>query len=311
MAASARLLENRDLQTRLAHIDSLVGELQRLPDPAARAMAEELLSTVLDLHGEALSRLLEKLGDPGDPAIDRLLHRIVEDDLISGLLLLHGLHPVDLPTRVEAALESVRPYMRSHGGGVELVDIVGDAVHIRLEGHCKGCPSSQMTLKLAVEKAIFEAAPDVSEIQVEAPPEDATAVPPDITGLVTLPLVASAVPRQARRVAAAPSGAWSTVVPRASDIAHGEVLLTRVDGEAVAIARVNDVCYAYLARCPTCGSAMRDATLDGTTLTCGTCGTGFDIRNAGAGVDSDLRIEPLPLLEDAGALRIAIPQAAP
>ena len=311
MAAPARLLEHRDLQNRLAHIDSLVGELQRLPDPAARAMVEQLLSTVLDLHGEALSRMLDTLGDPGDPATDRLLHTLADDELISGVLLLHGLHPVDLRTRVEDALESVRPYMRSHGGGVELVGIVGDAVHIRLEGHCRGCPSSQMTLKLAVEKAIFEAAPDVSEIQVEAPAGGAPAGPADLQGLIALPVIASAASRGAHGVTAAPSGAWSTVGPRAGDIAPGEILLTAVEGVAVAIARVDGVCYAYLATCPSCRSTMHEATIDGTTLTCGACSSRFDIRNAGAGIGSDLRIEPLPLLQDADVLRIAVPSAVP
>ena len=59
MAAPTRIVEERELQKRLAHVDTLVGELQQLPDPASRALVEELLSTVLDLHGEALSRMLE------------------------------------------------------------------------------------------------------------------------------------------------------------------------------------------------------------------------------------------------------------
>ncbi len=169
MAAQARIVEERELQKRLAHVDALVGELQQLPDLASRALVEELLSTVLDLHGEALSRMLDVLGPRGEPATDRLLERMAADDVIRGVLLLHGLHPLDLRTRVEGALESVRPYMRSHGGGVELLDVTGDTVRIRLEGHCKTCPSSTVTLKLAVEKAIYEAAPDVAAIEVVEP----------------------------------------------------------------------------------------------------------------------------------------------
>src|ERR1700733_10286052 len=131
MAAPSRLVEERELQKRLAHVDTLVGELQQLPDPALRAMVEELLATVLDLHGEALSRMLDVLGPRGEPETDRLLERMAGDDLIKGVLLLHGLHPMDLRSRVEEALESVRPYMRSHGGGVELLGVAGDTVRIR------------------------------------------------------------------------------------------------------------------------------------------------------------------------------------
>jgi Fe-S cluster biogenesis protein NfuA/nitrite reductase/ring-hydroxylating ferredoxin subunit len=306
MAAPARILEERELQRRLARIDALVGELQQLPDLASRAMVEELLSTVLDLHGEALSRMLDALGERGNPQTDRLLHGMADDDLIRGVLLLHGLHPIDLRTRVEDALESVRPYMRSHGGGVELVGISGDVVRIQLEGHCKGCPSSTVTLKLAVEKAIYEAAPDVVAIEVADPVGTAASSPPDISGLVALPVVAAPSMRTPALPAASPSGDWVTVGARAGEVANGAVLRTVVDGSAVLIARAGDVFYAYVAACPACGDSMDRASLDGAALVCAACAAKFDIRRAGAGIGSDHRIEPLPLLEEDGVLRIVV-----
>jgi Fe-S cluster biogenesis protein NfuA/nitrite reductase/ring-hydroxylating ferredoxin subunit len=309
MAAPTRIVEERELQKRLAHVDTLVGELQQLPDPATRAMVEELLSTVLDLHGEALSRMLDALGPRGDPAADRLLERMANDDLIKGVLLLHGLHPMDMRTRVEGALESVRPYMRSHGGGVELIGVAGDVVRIRLEGHCQGCPSSMVTLKLAVEKAIYEAAPDVSAIEVVDPEEAKSGGPVQISGLMALPMAAA--PRPAERPVAlpvaSPTGDWVTLAARATHIDNGSVLKTRADGDSVLIARAGDVFYAYVARCPACEGTMEDASLDGAVLVCAACGGRYDIRRAGAGIGSDFRIEPLPLLEDSGVLRIAIP----
>ena len=86
MAAQARIVEERELQKRLAHVDALVGELQQLPDLASRALVEELLSTVLELHGEALSRMLFVLGPRGEPATDRLLELMAADDVIRGVL---------------------------------------------------------------------------------------------------------------------------------------------------------------------------------------------------------------------------------
>jgi Fe-S cluster biogenesis protein NfuA/nitrite reductase/ring-hydroxylating ferredoxin subunit len=304
MAAPSRLVEERELQKRLAHVDTLVGELQQLPDPAVRAMVEELLSTVLDLHGEALSRMLDALGPRGDPEADRLLERMASDDLIKGVLLLHGLHPMDLRTRVEGALESVRPYMRSHGGGVELLGVAGDTVRIRLEGHCQGCPSSTVTLKLAVEKAIYEAAPDVAGIEVIEPDDATPTGAAQIPGLVALPMARST---PSARPVAAPSGDWVTLAARATHIDNGSVLKTRADADNVLIARAGDVFYAYVAKCPACEGAMEDAALDGAVLVCDVCGGRYDIRRAGAGIGSDFRIEPLPLLEDSGVLRIAIP----
>ena len=306
MAAQARIVEERELQKRLAHVDALVGELQKLPDLASRTMVEELLSTVLDLHGEALSRILDALGPRGEPATDRLLGRLADDDIIRGVLLLHGLHPMDLRSRVEGALESVRPYMRSHGGGVELLGVAADTVRIRLEGHCQGCPSSMVTLKLAVEKAIYEAAPDVIAIEVVQPDEASAPGPSQIAGLVPLPVLGSASP-PVMRPSVAPSGDWVTLAARATHIDNGSVLKTKADGDAILIARTGNVFYAYVATCPACEGAMEGAALDGAVLVCELCGARYDIRRAGAGIGSDFRIEPLPLLEDSGILRVAIP----
>jgi Fe-S cluster biogenesis protein NfuA/nitrite reductase/ring-hydroxylating ferredoxin subunit len=216
---------------------------------------------------------------------------------------------MDLRTRVEGALESVRPYMRSHGGGVELLGVAGDIVRIRLEGHCQGCPSSMVTLKLAVEKAIYEAAPDVADIEVAEPEGSKTTGPPPISGLLTLPMVTSPGPtaRPKERAIAMPSGDWVTLSARANHIDNGSVLRTRADGDSVLIARTGDVFYAYVATCPACDDTMERATLDGAVLVCDLCGARYDIRRAGAGIDSDFRIEPLPLLEDSGVLRVAIP----
>ena len=92
---------------------------------------------------------------------------LAEDELVEHLLLLHGIHPTPLETRVRAALAKVRPYLESHGGDVELVAVDQGVVRLRLQGSCSGCPSSTMTLKLAIEDAIHKAAPDVEAIEAE------------------------------------------------------------------------------------------------------------------------------------------------
>ena len=205
---------------------------------------------MLDLHGEALSRMLDALGPRGDPAADRLLERMAADDLIRGVLLLHGLHPMDLRRRVEGALELVRPYMRSHGGGVELLGVAGDTVRIRLQGHCQGCPSSMVTLKLAVEKAIYEAAPDVAAIEVVEP--DGCAGSPAPRRSPGSCRCRSSLPHPASGIASSvsPSGEWVTLAARAAQIGNGSVLKTTADRRRVLIARAGDVFYAYVAPVP-------------------------------------------------------------
>ena len=87
--------------------------------------------------------------------------------MIGSLMLIHDLYPVPLETRVQEALASVRPYMESHGGDVELLRLEDGIAHLRLVGHCHGCPASAATLELAIKEAIDDAAPDLLGLEVE------------------------------------------------------------------------------------------------------------------------------------------------
>jgi Fe-S cluster biogenesis protein NfuA len=142
-----------------AEVEARLAELERLPDRVARTAATDAIGALLELYGEGLRRLLAL--EPG------LAERAAADDVVAQLLLIHGLHPVPLADRVEAALDAVRPYLRSHGGDVALAGVTDGVVHLRLEGSCNGCPSSSATLRSAVEEAIQRAAPDVESIEAE------------------------------------------------------------------------------------------------------------------------------------------------
>ncbi|MGH7723699.1 MAG: NifU family protein [Candidatus Dormibacteria bacterium] len=168
----------------MARIDELVGELGQLPDLAVRSHVEELIGAVLELHGDALRRILDAVADQPDGGA-RLLGILAADELVRSVLLVHDLHPVSLADRIEQALESVRPIMHGHRGDVELLGIDDDVVRLRLKGSCDGCPSSELTMKAAVEKALYEAAPEIAGIEVEGmrPPPPG---PPSIDCLVPL-----------------------------------------------------------------------------------------------------------------------------
>jgi len=147
----------------LEGIEEKIRTLERLADPAARESARALLQDLLGFTGEALGRMLEWVEKEfGRDALARL----AADPKVGALLLLHGCHPTDLRTRVTQALESVRPYLQSHGGNVELLGIEEGRVRLRLEGSCQGCPSSAETLKTSIEEAIIAAAPDAAGVEV-------------------------------------------------------------------------------------------------------------------------------------------------
>jgi Fe-S cluster biogenesis protein NfuA len=149
------------MDDRVARIDTLLDEVETL-DPRGRDTATELVQALLDLYGEGLARIASRCAELP-----------VDDELVAHLLLLHGLHPVPLTERVHGALEEVRPYLAAHGGGVELLGVDDGVVRLRLEGACNGCPSSAVTLKLAVEEAIQKAAPDIERIEAEGAAEPA------------------------------------------------------------------------------------------------------------------------------------------
>lgn len=134
-----------------------------------------MLRLVSELYGAGLARVVELAEDEADARPPDFLGRLAQDDLVASLLLVHGLHPDSLESRVGHALARVRPFLATHGGDVELLDIDPDAgaVRLRLLGSCDGCPSSAVTLQGAVETAIVEAAPEIVTIDVDQPSEPA------------------------------------------------------------------------------------------------------------------------------------------
>jgi Fe-S cluster biogenesis protein NfuA len=154
-------------------IEQLLGDLEAA-QPRGFGKVEELMRLVTGLYAGGLERITAIAA--ASPAV---IAEIVEDKLVAGLLLVHGLHPHDVRTRVEGALEQVRPFLAQHGGDVELLDIDLDAgaVLLRLLGSCDGCPSSAVTLQMSVEKAVLDAAPEIGIIDVEPPTVDPILVP--------------------------------------------------------------------------------------------------------------------------------------
>jgi Fe-S cluster biogenesis protein NfuA/nitrite reductase/ring-hydroxylating ferredoxin subunit len=287
-----------DARERVGRVEALLDRLDALPDAAARDTATEAVEALLELYGEGLARLVGHVAERDD---GRLAAAVAGDELVSHLLLLHGLHPVPLDARVRGALDEVRPYLASHGGGVELLAVDEGVVRLRMEGSCDGCPSSAATLSLAIEDAVHKAAPDV--VGIEADGAVPAAAPP---GLIQLEIHSPLPPAPA-----APPPAWA-VAGGMPDLVDGRPLVREVAGAPVLFTRVDGSVYAYRPGCPACDASLGEATADGAELTCGTCGHAYDVVLAGRCRDApELHLEPVPLLEDdAGLVRVALGSAA-
>ncbi|HEY3861851.1 MAG TPA: NifU family protein [Verrucomicrobiae bacterium] len=147
-------------------LQDMIARIEQMPDAEARDLTRECLQSVLTLHGEGLERMLLLIKNAG-AAGREISEALQRDKLTRGLLLIHGLHPVPLARRLADALDKVRPYMQSHGGNVELLSLENDVATLRLQGACKTCPSSAVTLELAVRQAVEEACPDLLGFEVE------------------------------------------------------------------------------------------------------------------------------------------------
>jgi Fe-S cluster biogenesis protein NfuA/nitrite reductase/ring-hydroxylating ferredoxin subunit len=271
----------------VGRVEELTAQLESIGDPFAQSCAEELVGALMGLYGEGLERIFEALEEEG-AATAAVRERLVADGVVGSLLLIHGMYPVDLETRVREALESVRPYMESHGGDVELLGIEDGVARLRLVGSCDGCPASASTMELAIEQALEESAPDLQGIDVEG-----------VRAGYELPIVNGNAPP--------PASGWLTVDGIAR-LAPGALAAVPVGGVGLVVANVNGDLLAYRNACAGCGARLEHAELTGGTLRCLQCARGFELPLAGRCVDeAGLQLEPVPLLrEDDGRVRVAL-----
>jgi Fe-S cluster biogenesis protein NfuA len=161
------MADNVDLRAAGERIEALLGA-SGVFGSAARERAEELVRVVTELYGAGLERLLDILHVTGRLDAD-VLTALAADDLVASLLLVHGLHPLDLETRVEQALRSLRPGLGKQGVDVELTAIDADGtVRLRLVGAASGCGSASVREK--VQSTVEDAAPDAAGVVVSTAP---------------------------------------------------------------------------------------------------------------------------------------------
>ena len=269
---------DQDAGALAVRVEELGGLLDAIADDEVRATAQAFAQGIADMYGEGLARIFAGLGEE-----DR--ERLARDGVVASLMLLHGLYPVDLETRVREALDEVRPYLESHGGDVELTELTDSGVlRLRLTGSCDGCAASAATLELAIAETLAEAAPDLLGLEV--------------AGVVERPRADPDHP---------PAGTSWVVIEQAGEIGRGELT---VIGRDLVIANVAGTLLAYRDVCAGCGGPLRDGLLIGGTLTCTACERGFDLPRAGRERDGGaLQLVPVPLLRGGGEVKVALPRA--
>ncbi|MBE3562928.1 MAG: NifU family protein [Hydrogenibacillus schlegelii] len=268
-------VQEEDFERLALRVDEAVAALKNLPEDA-RTKAMELKKAIERFHAFALRRLVRRLR--GHEAGKALLYEAIEDPAIYALFLMHGIIKPDLATRVAVVLEEVRPYLRSHGGDVELVKVEGEIAYVRLHGACSGCSLSALTLKNAVEEAIRARVPEIAQVRMAK--EDVGSGYLPLNGIDERPDLAASGWIEGPDVDALEEGK-----PTAVSRGDTSILLVRLEGKVM----------AYRNECPHMGMPLETGLVDGGVITCSWHGFRFDLSSGECLTAPHVQLEPFPV----------------
>lgn len=267
--------QEEDFELLARRVDEAAAALASLPDDA-RAKATELKKAIERFHAHALRKLVRRLRE--SEAGKALLYEAVDDPAIYALFLMHGIIKQDPATRVSIVLEEVRPYLRSHGGDVELVKVEGEAVYVRLHGACSGCSLSAVTLKNAVEEAIRARVPEITHVLMAK----------DDVGSGYLPLNVID-----ERPDLAASG-WIEG-PGVDELEEGKPMALQHEDTPVLLVRVDGKVMAFRNECPHMGMPLDRGMVEGVEITCPWHGFRYDLSTGECLTAPHVQLEPFPV----------------
>lgn len=276
-----------DLAALAARVEDAARDVRQL-DERARAAAERQRQAIEAFHRSALVTIVRRLRDD-DRGAELLMELAGEPD-VHAVLLLHGILRPDPTARAAQVLASVRPYLESHGGDVELVKVEQGVAWVKLHGACSGCSMSAVTLKQGVEEALTSAIPEIVRVDtVPADPQDDAGAPLQIT-----------VMEKVRR-------GWEQG-PAVDDVPDGAVTLVQAGGEAFAVVRDGPRLSAFRDACAHAGQPIHDGLLDvaGGTLTCRAHGWQYDAVTGESMTMPGKRLTQFPARIDAGHVWIRV-----
>jgi Fe-S cluster biogenesis protein NfuA/nitrite reductase/ring-hydroxylating ferredoxin subunit len=270
-----------DLDRAARRVDTAMERVELL-DPAARKVATDLKAALEEFHREGLVRIVRAL--KADPRGKELLFGLVDDPVVYALLAMHGIVRADPTTLAQRALEEVRPYLESHGGGVALVEVELPVVRVRLSGACTGCSASATTLREVVERAVVAAVPGVHQVEVVPAEPARPVVPVGSIGLHPAATPAPITPAPITPAPITPAPIKTTALgepvgwmpgPRLADVPDGRVSVWRPAGTSdaepgVALVRIGGSVAAYKDACAHQGFSLERGMVDseGGVLTC-------------------------------------------
>lgn len=245
----------------LAEVERLIAALAAHPDPAVGETTTALLDRIDAVHRTALGHLM---GAIQSMAGDAFINRLTGDPAIRLLLMSYDLLAVDRRTLAEEALDAVRGHLHAHGVDVELVEVLGGVISVRLHGAPAAGSEAYEGLRRDIESALRAGLLGFQELEVV----DGAAGKAAAKDSVFLPQAAL---RRAHRPV------YRAVIA-ARELAMGKTKSAMVDGANVLLARVGDEYFAVRNACGESPLPLDYSVLTGHELTCSWHGCRFDIR---------------------------------
>lgn len=257
----------------LIELDALFRDLEAAPDNEERQRMFTTLGPILDLHRDALRRIMIILREGGH---DDVIGRISQDPTLEALLRGYDLIEVDLEGKVNAALETSRPLLKRHGGDVRLLAVRNKVAHLELTGSCHGCASSLVTLKRGIETAIYDQVPELRGIEVAG-----------LTGTTS----------DTRK--------WVPLL-HTFELKEGQWLKVQAFDEELMVATIDDRPFVFRNRCPAGGEGLEDALFHGLIIECPRHEQRFDLRSGACTTDPKLRLQTCDATIDDAVVKVVL-----
>ena len=251
-------------------------------DADIRERAEKLVKARDAFLASGVREMVRRL--KADERSKPVLFELVDDPVIYAVLLELGIVRPDVTTRVARAMERVKPYVKSHGGDIELVRVEdtpeGKTAFVRLHGSCSGCSMSAETLRDGVQESITSIVPEVTRVEeVKDGP---------VAGVVQLTIGSSD-----------DTHGW-VEGPEPDAVTADAPYRFRTDEHDILIIRQEDRLFAYRNECPHQGLPMHDGEIVGDTITCPYHGFCFDTGSGECHTEPQVQLEPFPLRIEGG-----------
>lgn len=267
-----------------AATEQAIAVLQQHADPAVREAADRLLGSIDAVHRAGLTHLVQGLHALGG---EELINRLVADPAVRILLMSYDLIAIDRRLQAEEALDSVRGHLHDHGVDVEILEVVGGVVYVRLHQASRGAGVPLERVRADLETALRELFIGFQELVLR---ERDTSVPPTIVSLDSLKRAHRPVYDDALGLSEIPEGTL-----RAAMVREVSLLFGCVGGEV----------YAVRNQCGDSPLPLEMGTLEGATIHCPWHGCRYDLRS-GRRLDAPGSLAVVPVRIDAGRVQVAL-----